>query len=149
MLAGVAAFGFVSWSQALETWPSIAARGARERDHRDDRDQREHAEQHASGDPLGLRRGRPLGREEARDQAEREQQHEHQQQQRAELVAGVGAHRERQLVRRQAGHRERPADHRAAPAVAPSSTIAPRSRSGTTANQNASPTTSASSAPRE
>ena len=37
----------------------------------------------------------------------------------------------------------------AAPAVAPSSTTAPRRRSGTTANQNASPATSASSAPRE
>ena len=37
----------------------------------------------------------------------------------------------------------------AAPAVAPSSTTAPRRRSGTTANQQATPTTAASSAPRE
>jgi hypothetical protein len=37
----------------------------------------------------------------------------------------------------------------AAPAVAPSRTTALRSRSGTTANQNAIPTASASSAPRE
>ena len=35
------------------------------------------------------------------------------------------------------------------PAVAPSSTTALRSRSGTTTNQNASPIASASSAPRE
>ena len=49
--------------------------------------------------------------QEARHEAEREQQHRHQQQQRAELVARVGAHRERELVLRQARHRERPADH--------------------------------------
>ena len=37
----------------------------------------------------------------------------------------------------------------AAPAVAPRSTIAPRSRSGTIANQATSPAASASRAPRE
>ena len=112
VLPGVAAFGFVSSSQAFGDLPVDAARRAGERDQEDHRDHGEHAEQDASRDPLGVRRCRPLGGDEARGEAEREQQRQHQQQQRAELVAGVGPHLDRQLVGAQAGHRERPADER-------------------------------------
>jgi hypothetical protein len=59
-----------------------------------------------------VRRGGPLGREEARDEAHRQQAEQQQEGQRAELMPGVLAHGERQLVRREAGHRERPCDQR-------------------------------------
>ena len=88
MLAGVDAFGFVSWSQVLETWPSMPPGRAGERD-------QQRSPGSAASTPSSTRpasrfacgEAGPLGGEEAGDEAEREQQHEHQQQQRAELVA--------------------------------------------------------------
>ena len=101
--------------------------------------------------PIRRVRGRrPLGREEADRQPGAEQRDEQQQQQRPELVAGVDAHGHRRAVDGQPVLRERPQRrrHRAATRGTPRRD-APRSRSGTTANQTASPIASASSAPRE
>ena len=46
---GVWALGFVTWSQALETCPSIPPVAARQRDDRQDRRHDEHGEQHPPG----------------------------------------------------------------------------------------------------
>ena len=100
MLSGVDAFGFVSWSQVLETWPSMPPGALASAITTITGIAASDAEQHAAGELLRLRRGGPLGGEEAGDEAERESSDEHQQQQRAELVAGVGAHRQRQVVGR-------------------------------------------------
>ena len=132
--------GSVSWSHALEIWPSIPPSAAGERDQRDDRDEREHAEQRAAGEPLRLRATAGARGHEARSPGRRP----------------AAAPPSARAARRARGRRRRArraatrssvspscenaqATTGAAPAIAPSSTIAPRSRSGTTANQSGEP----------
>ena len=100
VFAGVAALGFVSWSQVFETCPSMPPGAVASAISRTTGIAASAAQQQR-GRRAAWPRGE-AGRSAPRKPATRptrEQQHEHQQQQRAELVAGVGAHLDRQRAR--------------------------------------------------